>query len=78
MYKGLGRGRGRPLDGVGPKNHIKVIKLTTFRTEYRKLNTAAAKLMYIKLPMSRFFMWKNFFRGPLAGGWALKIETYGP
>ncbi len=54
------KGGGGPLDGVGPENHI---KLTTYSTEYRIQNTPAAKLMYIKLPMYLFFIWRDF-EGP--------------
>ncbi len=42
---GKGGGRGGPLEGVGPENHI---KLTTYSAEYRIQNTPAAKLVYIK------------------------------
>jgi hypothetical protein len=52
----MGRGgSGGPLEGVGPENHI---KLATCSTEYRKQNTLAEKLMNIKLPMYRFFIWR--------------------
>ncbi len=54
-----GRGRGGPLEGVGPENHIKLATYSTrYRiqnTEYRIQNTPAAKLEYIKLPMYLFF-----------------------
>ena len=48
-------GGGEPLEGEGPVNHI---KLTTYNTEYRIQNTAAAKLMCIKLPMYLFYIWR--------------------
>jgi hypothetical protein len=40
---------------MGPENRI---KLTTYSTEYRIQNTPAAKLVYIKLPMYLFFIWR--------------------
>ncbi len=67
------RGEGGPLDGVGPENHI---KLTKYSTEYRIQNTPAAKLMYIKLTIYLFFIWRldfiilmgaNPLLGPLEG-----------
>jgi hypothetical protein len=51
---GEGEGGGGPLEGVGPENHI---KLTTCSIEYRIQDTAAAKLIYIKLPMYLFIIW---------------------
>jgi hypothetical protein len=50
---GGGGGEGESLEGVGPENHIK-----THNMQYRIQNTetAAAKLMYIKLPVYLFFI----------------------
>jgi hypothetical protein len=41
----------------GPENHIKLI---TYSTEYRIQNTeyTCSKLVYIKLPMYLFFIWR--------------------
>ncbi len=43
------KGEGGPLEGVVPKNHKKLT------TQHAVQNTDAAKLVYIKLPMYRFF-----------------------
>jgi hypothetical protein len=80
--KSEGGGGESPLEGVGPENHI---KLATCTTEYRIQNTAAAKLMYIKLPMYLFFIWRFDLMNLMGGqihylghwkGWALKISTF--
>jgi hypothetical protein len=65
MY--ISEGGGGPLDGVGSKNHIKVITLTTFRTEYRIQKTkyncskthvhkiTSVPVFYVALGLERFF-----------------------
>jgi hypothetical protein len=45
----VGEGEGGPLEGVDPENHIK-----THNMQLKIQNTAAAKLIYIKLPMYVF------------------------
>jgi hypothetical protein len=48
----VGEGGGRAIGRMGPGNDI---KLTT--VQYRIQSTAAAKFLYIKLPMYLFFIW---------------------
>jgi hypothetical protein len=55
---GGGRGRGGPLKGVGPENHM---KLTACSTEYRIQNTAATKNNVHKITKVPGFFWRSDF-----------------
>ncbi len=58
------------MEGAGPEKHIKLTTCSTeyrIGTEYRIQNTAAAKFMYITLPMYLFFIWRLDLAKPLLG-----------